>query len=162
MIVGITGHRFYDEPTASFLARAVRELLTSWAAEGELRVVSSLAEGADQLVASIAVELGVPLDAVIPFEGYRDSLEPAFRPELDRLLAAADTVVTARDAEPGGDAYLAAGLEVVRRSDHLVAIWDGEQSRGTGGTGDVVDAARDQGVDVTVLWPEGYERDDGG
>lgn len=43
MIVGITGHRFYDEPTASFLARAVRELLTSWAAE-ELRVVSSLAE----------------------------------------------------------------------------------------------------------------------
>ena len=163
MIVGVTGHRFYDEPTASYLIVEVRELLSRWKADdGDLRLVSLLAEGADQLVASIAVDLDVPVDVVLPFEAYRESLEPEFRDELDRLLAVAASVVTARDAEQGGDAYLAAGLEVVRRSDRLIAIWDGQEARGTGGTGDIVEAAHAQGVDVVVLWPDGYVRVDAG
>ena len=77
MIVGVTGHRFYDEPTASYLIVEVRELLSRWKADdGDLRLVSLLAEGADQLVAGIAVDLDVPVDVVLPFEAYRESLQP--------------------------------------------------------------------------------------
>lgn len=158
MIVGVTGHRFYDEPTTRYLTSHVGGLLSSWAAEGEVRVVSSLAEGADQLVARVAVDLGLPLDVVLPADGYRDSLEDDFIGEFDRLLARAATVTTLDHAEPGGDAYLDAGLRVLAASEKLIAIWDGERARGTGGTGDIVEAAKARGVDVVVVWPEGYER----
>lgn len=38
-------------------------------------------------------------------------------------------------------------------------VWDGGPSGGHGGTGDVVDAARERGIPVTVVWPEGAARD---
>jgi uncharacterized phage-like protein YoqJ len=162
VIVGVTGHRFYDEPTATYLAAAVRELLQEWADDGELRLVSSLAEGADQLVARVAIEQGVPLDVVLPFDGYRDSLDEDYRAEFDLLLSQADTVTELAHNDPGADAYLAAGLELLDRSDRLIAVWDGEEARGTGGTGEIVDAALARGVVVAVVWPEGYSRDDAG
>ncbi|MPZ83287.1 MAG: hypothetical protein GEV28_24000 [Actinophytocola sp.] len=37
--------------------------------------------------------------------------------------------------------------------------YSGEPARGYGGTADVVDAARDRGLPVTVIWPEGATRD---
>lgn len=158
MIVGVTGHRFYDAATAAWLRSRVRALLTSWADDGEVRLVSSLAEGADQLVARVAVDLGLPLEAVIPAAGYRDSLEEPFRAELDALLVAAESVTTLDHDAPGEAAYLDAGITVLGRSDRVIAVWDGEPARGTGGTAEIVEAARDRGVAVVVLWPEGIER----
>ncbi len=61
-------------------------------------------------------------------------------------------------AEPGGQAYLDAGLVLLDRADTLIAVWDGQQARGTGGTGEVVEEARARGIAVVVVWPEGYER----
>lgn len=162
MIVGVTGHRFFDEPTAAFLTARVRALLAGWAADGELRVVSSLAEGADQLVARVAVDMGIPLDVVLPSAGYRASLDPAFRDEYDRLLASASSVIRLDHEAPVDRAYLEAGLLVLDRSDTLIAVWDGGEARGTGGTAEIVDAARARGMEVVVLWPEGYSRDESG
>ena len=45
------------------------------------------------------------------------------------------------------------------RSSVLVAVWDGQPSRGLGGTADVVAYARQRSVPVTVTWPEGASRD---
>lgn len=159
MIVGVTGHRFYDEPTAGYLRVQVRALLQGWADDGEVRVVSSFAEGADQLVARVALDLGLALDAVLPAADYRATLDAAFRSEFDRLLAAAATATTLDHAEAGPPAYLDAGREVLARSDVLLALWDGAPARGTGGTAEIVDAAREQGTAVVVVWPEGYERE---
>jgi hypothetical protein len=36
---------------------------------------------------------------------------------------------------------------------------DGEPARGYGGTADVVEAAEQRGVPVTVIWPDGASRD---
>jgi hypothetical protein len=44
-------------------------------------------------------------------------------------------------------------------SDELLAVWDGSPARGYGGTVDVVNAARDAGRTVTVVWPNGAVRD---
>jgi hypothetical protein len=158
VIVAVSGHRFYDAETADYLADRVEALLRRWRSDAEVRVVTSLAEGADQLVARVAVELGIPVDVVIPSAGYRGSLEPAFRVAFDELLARAASVVQLDHAEPGAQAYLDAGLVLLDRADTLIAIWDGQQARGTGGTGEVVEEARSRGIDVVIVWPEGYER----
>ena len=52
-----------------------------------------------------------------------------------------------------------AGKVVVDRSSVVLAVWDGQPSRGLGGTADVVAYARQRGVTVTVVWPEGASRD---
>ena len=56
-------------------------------------------------------------------------------------------------------AHMDAGKVVVDRSSVLLAVWDGQPSRGLGGTADVVAYARQRGVPVTVIWPEGASRD---
>jgi hypothetical protein len=40
----------------------------------------------------------------------------------------------------------------------LVAVWDGQPSRGLEGTADVVAYANQRGVPVEVIWPEGATR----
>jgi hypothetical protein len=57
------------------------------------------------------------------------------------------------------EAHMDAGKVVVDRSSVLLAVWDGQPSRGLGGTADVVAYARQRGVPVTVIWPEGASRD---
>lgn len=44
-------------------------------------------------------------------------------------------------------------------ADGLLASWNGKPARGYGGTAHVVEAAKQRGVPVTVLWPKGAERD---
>ncbi|UJW36868.1 hypothetical protein L3Q67_02325 [Saccharothrix sp. AJ9571] len=41
----------------------------------------------------------------------------------------------------------------------VLAVWDGGPSSGHGGTADVVDAARERGLPVTIVWPDGAERE---
>ena len=41
----------------------------------------------------------------------------------------------------------------------LVAVWDGQPARGLGGTADVVAYARQRGVPMEVIWPQGATRD---
>ena len=48
---------------------------------------------------------------------------------------------------------------MVDRSERLVAVWDGKPARGIGGTADIVSYARQKGVPVVVLWPEGATRE---
>jgi hypothetical protein len=60
--------------------------------------------------------------------------------------------------QSGRDAYLAASEAVLVTVDRLVAVWDGKPADGHGGTGDVVAAAHDRNLPVTVVWPEGAAR----
>ena len=51
-----------------------------------------------------------------------------------------------------------ASSAMLARADRLFAVWDGKPARGYGGTADVVAEARQRGVPVTVIWPEGASR----
>jgi len=42
--------------------------------------------------------------------------------------------------------------------DELIPVWDGMPADGKGGTGDTVHAARERGVPVIVVRPEGATR----
>lgn len=117
-----------------------------------------LAAGTDQLFARRVLGAGGTLVGVIPSKGYHRTFDAAGRAAyLDLLGRCVETVVLDYE-RPTEEAFMAAGEEVVRRSDMLVAVWDGRPAAGLGGTADVVSFARMLGKKVVVVWPEGVGR----
>ena len=113
-----------------------------------LRVVSSLAEGADRIVAEAGLRLGFQLHCPMPFaqpEFERDFQPPEaleansltrFRDLLDRAGRSAGLVKFELDGsrQETAAAYGAAGAVVLNQSDVLIVIWDGREAAGGGGT----------------------------
>lgn len=155
--IGITGHRGLPPQTQELVAAALRRELESYAGN-ELVGLSCLAGGPDQLFARTVLDLGGSLDVVIPAEQYRDGLDPDEQHGYDALLAKAKHVERLPFVESTEQAHLAAGQAVVDHSERLVAVWDGKPARGIGGTADIVSYARQKGVPVVVVWPDGATR----
>ena len=146
----------------------------------KLTVISSLAKGADQLVARAVCELvhrpeerNRYLEAVLPFplsiyeqdftspedlEALRDLLKL----DCGRLNTHPAPTVLFADFPSGptqgasvqqvtrAEAYAAAGRYVVETSEIIIAIWDPTREQRRGGTGETVQFAIDRGR--TVLW----------
>lgn len=143
-------------------ARAVFDETVFENAEPILRFTSGLAPGADTLAAKIALARGWELQAVLPFAAdlYRENFtDPADLATFNDLLARAARV-TEFDFEKTTDqarAYERIGDVVIEQSDVLIAIWDGEEAHGKGGTGGVVEEAIGRGTIVARLDPRGTE-----
>ena len=179
--VGVTGHRLnkLSPDDIANLAPTVRtQLETVWKCLREhhaahldlfhsdppvLRVVSPLAEGADQIVARAGLELGCELHALLPFE-RNDYLatfsekarigSPSAVVEFERLLQKATAVFSLDGALANRDrAFEFLGKLLVKQVDLLIAIWDGQSAAGPGGTERVVRNALAQGVPVIWLNP---------
>ena len=185
LCVGVTGHRADVLPEGSIpvLRERVRDVLQRIEESGralleterelfagftpKLRFVSPVADGADQIAAEVALELGWDLQAILPFErsAYRASLaSEAARERFDALLARADCLLELPgDPTHGLDAYVMTGRATVAHCDVLIAVWDGLPPRGRGGTGEVVQLALTRGTaivhvplspggDTRILW----------
>lgn len=147
-----------------------------------LAVVSGLAEGADRVAARAGLSAGYQLWAVFPFdpERYADDFDerwsgpswsrPGARAEFRDLCQQASATLT-MDGVPGRyDAYQALGRAVLDHSDLLVAVWDGDRSRGPGGTANLLLDARRQEVPIVRIdpaqpeqpWLEDLRQDDEG
>jgi hypothetical protein len=119
-----------------------------------MRFLSPLARGADRLAAQAAVSLGYTLHVPMPFpqsEYERDFTTPEDLTEFRTLLTLAGDDRLALDGDHGpwtNRAYEGVGRYVVRHSDIVIAIWDGEPSSGRGGTADIVRFAATAGVPV--------------
>ena len=166
--IGVTGHRpdrlgagNVDGVTAAIDAMLARiETAALPLATAGLRLVTSLAEGADSIAADAAVARGWALDVVLPF--FRDDYVADFGDDGARAayaaqLAAANAVMElpgGRD-EPEGSAYERAGRLVLAQSDILVAVWDGDPARGRGGAAHIIAEAVLEGVPVIHLDPGG-------
>jgi hypothetical protein len=156
MRFGVTGHQVLPPGIAGLVVDHWTRILP---VGSELYGVSSLAEGADQLFADYVVKAGGSLEAILPCVGYARSLATdAGRMRFEELRQAAGKVITLPYPAPSKEAFLAAGLILVERCEHLFAVWDGQEARGLGGTGDVVAYARARGRTVTILWSEGVAR----
>lgn len=157
MRVGISGHQALPEEAVGFLTAEVRRVLSN--AGPHLIGCSSLAAGADQMFAGEVLAQGGDLHVIVPCKDYRTTFEDlrAAR-RYDDLVSAASVVAHLPFPSPSEEAFLAAGLIVVERTDLVLAIWDGMPARGTGGTADVVEYARSIGTPVEVVWPAGVSR----
>ncbi len=152
--IGVTGHRDLGDRAAAIEGLARARLAEWWRAHADARfeVLSALAEGADRLVARLAVEmLAARLVVCLPMprEAYaRDFATAASQAEFEALLGQALRIDEApllsvgeawRDwSEERNHQYAWAGAWVAAKCDLLIAIWDGKPARGTGGTADVV------------------------
>jgi hypothetical protein len=150
--VGVTGHRRLppDIDWRERIDRALAVILDSFPKDGvttlRLTAVSSLAEGADRLVAAAVMDrpgsrLEVPLP-LPPDEYEKDFKTARSREEFHSLLRSAASVMRPRPAESREEAYEWAGHIMVGHSDVVIALWDGLEARGQGGTGQIVEFAR--------------------
>ncbi len=160
IIVGGSGRRAIppeEVPRIREEIRAELERLRSLAPASELRLLVSLAEGGDALLADAAKELAIPYTAVLPFDAEEFARD--FEGEaLDRYragLEGADEIIVCPDLEEGAKRheqsvrgagrdyyYRQATLYVARMSHVLFAIWDGEPGgKGGCGTAEAADEA---------------------
>lgn len=127
--------------------------------------VSALAKGSDRIVARKILDRGGRLEAVSPFrlgEYRQDFTAPEDLKEFDELLAR-DKNPTILELPPGdptesgseaaarkrrNEGYFLAGAWVIDRCEILIAIWDGKEAQGHGGTGDIVASALRRGRTV--------------
>jgi hypothetical protein len=168
--VGVTGHRIevLSAETLPELRSRIRDVLLLIAESAksllererecfapgpmQLRFVSPVADGADQIAAGVALELGWELQAILPFarDQYRASLaNDSARERFDALLERATCVLELPGQfEKSLDAYVMTGRATVSHCDVLVAVWDGKPPRGRGGTGEVVQLALTRGTAI--------------
>ncbi|MFC4531173.1 hypothetical protein [Sphaerisporangium dianthi] len=139
------------------MEKAIRGILARHAPE--VRGVSCLADGADQIFARAVLDLGGTLEAVVCSERYREDLPPDSQDGYDTLMGAAERVHRLRYVESTDEAHMEGGKLILDLAEELYAVWDGKPARGYGGTADVVAEARRRGIEVHVIWPEGARRE---
>ncbi len=158
--VGVTGHVDVPEETVDWIRRQLTVRLRDLSSPG-WRGITCLARGADQIFAHVVLALHGRLQVVLPAEDYeREVVDEANRETFRKLLAQAEQVRTLPLPKSDRDAYFAASATMLDDCDVLIAIWNGAPSRQRGDTADVVRAAREKQIPVTVIWPPGVERTD--
>lgn len=155
MRIGISGHQSAPDSVWRHVAAHLRQSLASQ--ESPIVGVTALAAGADQLFATLVLAAGHDLEVVVPCEEYASTFEDGGE-SFRALLAQAALVKHLPFSQPSEEAFFAAGRAVVDASDLLLAVWDGEEANGLGGTADVVRYAKEQEVPVDVIWPPGARR----
>ncbi|MFY7067666.1 hypothetical protein ACOQFV_17575 [Nocardiopsis changdeensis] len=157
--IGITGHSNLTADSVPLVRKALAEVLAPYS-DGDLVGLSCLARGADQIFAEVVLETGGKLEVVLPSVDYREAkVKPHDLDRFDDLLMRSTLVRYMPHKTAGREAYEDANEAVLSGIDRLVAVWDGRPSDGKGGTGDAVAAARDRGVPVDVVWPDGTRRE---
>ncbi|MGA9854524.1 MAG: hypothetical protein WBR29_04535 [Gammaproteobacteria bacterium] len=164
LVIGVTGHRdlaLKDIPRIQESLDALFASLRRQYPLTPLRLLSPLAEGADRLVAKVALEHGAELVVPLPMHEaeYRKDF-PDTLSEFESLKAQASIVYTLpRPVEAANDdadlsgprrdaCYENVGLHVVKHSQLLVALWDGSPGTDRGGTAQIVEFALSRSWDT--------------
>lgn len=151
MNIGISGHQRLDDPAAwSWVADMIAETLDH--VSGPLVAVTSLAVGADQLLAQLVIARGGRVHAVLPFRDIERSFADDALAAYRQLVSHAEVEVLNQNGTDE-DAYLAAGKRVADLADLLIAVWDGESAKGKGGTADIVRYAAHRNVPLVHINP---------
>jgi hypothetical protein len=158
-VIGVTGHQQLPGIAREYVENEFERIISETNSSEETWGVTSLAIGADQLFARTVLFAGGKLEVVIPCAGYESTFAaPDDLRSFKSLLARATKVDHLNFNEPSEDAFFEAGCRVVDVCQELVAVWDGAEARGLGGTAHIVKYARKLGRPVTVVWPEGVQR----
>jgi hypothetical protein len=147
-IIGVVGHRNIVEESKQDARNHFEKIVKSYKAKypnTPILVVTSLAEGADQLIADVAINVeGVFLGVLIPMEidKYLETFSnDSAREEFNRFCSKAIFVRdTSTDIvfENDFDAYRNNTRELSNNADLLIALWDGIASNQVGGTSDTL------------------------
>jgi hypothetical protein len=152
LAIGFSGHRTL--PNESNCREAIRGALEDWKARvpGAVYGVSSAAAGGDLLFAETCIELGLPVRILLPFpaEQFREDFDDTTWRRAERVLAQAVSVEITGDGQSRPEMYYECGVEMVRQSRLLIALWNGQTGQGLGGTEDIIQFAKARGR--SILW----------
>lgn len=172
--VGFVGHRRFDDEAA---ARAAIEaafveigrafalvsqgpLAEAFDGADRLRLLIGAAPGADRLAAAAWREAGLgEVHLIFPFRDPGADAAWTDRPERGDLETRVEPegawtgIDSASLGLAGDQAHAEVARWIVRHADVLVAWWDGEPSRGAGGTADTVERTLARGLPVVWLQP---------
>lgn len=153
LTVGVTGLRDLTGFDISALRNAIRAELEGLKQDYDtVRILDSIAAGADQLCAQIALSLGYELICPLPFVEYMEDFCGEPRKVYGDLLRKAKDVLIVSDSADKDAAYLAAGRYVADHCDVLVAVWDGRPQDSICGTAVVVSYAEGLGKEVRIVY----------
>jgi adenylate cyclase len=175
--VAAIGHRKIAPQLKGRVAAAVQRVLSDIRSGAQdaprLVLVSPLAQGADQLITTMALELGYRLEAVLPAEpadyertfglgteeqdiaAFRDLMATAASPEGEGVMILAGDL---SKPETSDRAFLACADTVIHRADLVVAILS--RDRWPSQSGQTVRDALALGMPVIVIVPDEPEHPD--
>lgn len=160
LAIGFTGHRSLPDEAAS--RTVLCDFLRGYKASTPaiLVGVSSVAAGGDLLFAESCLELDIPLRILLPMpvEDFRSDFDAAAWARAEHVLAHAVSVEVTGEREERSELYYQCGIQTVQQSRLLVALWDGQQARGVGGTAEIVDFASRIGRPVVCFHSRTGER----
>jgi hypothetical protein len=153
LVVGLSGHRNLYPGCEEQLARTVRSFLEDLKRrmpQTELRIMTGMAQGADLLVAEVALQQGLQVDAVLPMPlaEYLSDFDEQPAALLQSLLSNKNVRCTELTLPPSiqspgapvaRDAYYANLTEIlIDKCSLLLALWNGQSSPLPGGTADTL------------------------
>ena len=154
--IGVTGHRYLDEldKVMKGVENVIQRILETFP-DSDFRVLSSLAEGADQILAKRLLlvpntHLWVPLP-LSEEEYLKDFRAARSKEEFIHLLRKAERVIKLPEMDNREDCYKAAGKYIVKNSNLLIAIWDGKPAQGKGGTAEIVTLTRTRNIPLAYI-----------
>ncbi len=153
MIVSFTGHRpdklgGYNLPNPTYLhvCRQIDKTLRDLKPE---KVISGMALGVDQWAANIAIQLGIPFIAAVPFAGQEKAWPQQSQKVFSKLLGKAAEVVIVSEGSYSAHKMQIRNEWMVDRADKVIAIWDGTP----GGTGNCVTYAKSKNKEIIYINP---------
>jgi hypothetical protein len=149
MKVGVSGHRWREGANWDWVRASIKDIVLN---SSSVSGYTSLAPGADQIFAEIMLEEGRKLIAVVPVFKGKIELEDTEKAAFDQLYSKAHRVIRVAGASPD-DAFFKAGKKVSDSVDQMIFVWDGEPSRGLGGTADIVSYAAKKRKKGVILDP---------
>jgi hypothetical protein len=157
MVVATTGHRFFPAEDTPKLESAVKKVLSELQEKSPSSprwLINGLAEGADRLVARVALSLGWEVHAVIPIslDAFEMTMETdEAREEFRSLLSLCSSVnIVQLSSDVPNQMYVDVANVLCAQGQWLIALWDGADAHGPGGTAWVI-----------TQFEEGLPTDDG-
>jgi len=148
----VTGHRQVPYPNGSFakLVDFAREKLAELQPD---MVLSGMALGWDQACAIAAIQLSIPLHAVVPFSSQYIRWPEKQQFIFAKILCKADEVTVLHRGSPSDKTAAVRLLNernvwMVRRADMVLALYSGRP----GGTRNAVNFAKGIGKPVVNVW----------
>lgn len=157
--VGITGHRDLVPSQKNMQLKLIKEHLIALKRlhqDKKLQILTSLAEGADRLLAETAIVLKIPFDVILPMplelylEDFSLQSQKAFLVYLDQahsvytinMYAANTRQHISNPSLFRNYQYRQAGREIVDMSDEMMILSDEKDNQKMGGTSDIANYAR--------------------
>jgi hypothetical protein len=164
--IGITGHRDllpsqYEENLTILKGHLLK--LKREHSNKQLIILTPLAEGADRLIAKVALDINIPYKVILPMPKrfYIKDFSKKSQKEFEYYLKQAQTIKTiplfagntleliSKDSVYRSFQYKEAGRIIVEKADEMIIMSDGKENDKMGGTQDIANYAQAYG---TILY----------